>query len=412
MFKPNVKQQVGLRMLSSPAKHILFFGGSRSGKTALLVEAIIARSLKHPKSRHLIARLRFSHAKTSIWHESLIPALKAYRELEGAWIEHRQDYYLEFTNGSEIWVGGFDDKERTEKLLGHEYATIYLNEVSQIAYDTKQLIQTRLAQKIDGLINKAYYDCNPPSPLHWAHKLFIEKIDPIKKDRLSRPELYASLLMNPDDNKENLPDHYIEDMLDTLPDRARARFRYGQWVKAEGAIYSELAQDNIIPASAIPRIEEYTVGIDFGLNMAGVLIGWAGENIYCITDMMRYNYTSSEFDKEFRGLEAVIGRRKVKIGKLDYTAYCDPSGGERIQEITNGEKANNSVDPGIDFINKKIHNKQFYICENCTNLISEIFDYRRDEKERIVKENDHCTDSMRYGIFSRIAGPKARVRTI
>jgi hypothetical protein len=39
--------------------------------------------------------------------------------------------------------------------------------------------------------------------------------------------------------------------------------------------------------------------------------------------------------------------------------YCDPAGGERIQEITGGVKANNSVESGIDFINAKIERRQF-----------------------------------------------------
>jgi hypothetical protein len=32
---------------------------------------------------------------------------------------------------------------------------------------------------------------------------------------------------------------------------------------------------------------------------------------------------------------------------IDMNVYCDPAGGERIQEITNGVKSNNSVDSGV-----------------------------------------------------------------
>jgi hypothetical protein len=61
--------------------------------------------------------------------------------------------------------------------------------------------------------------------------------------------------------------------------------------------------------------------------------------------------------------------------------YCDPAGGggERIQEITGGTKANNSVDSGSDCINAKIERKQFFVCETCTGVLSEIWDYCRDE---------------------------------
>lgn len=64
-------------------------------------------------------------------------------------ITHKGDQYIELDNGAEIWFGGLDDKERVDKILGKEYATIYANEASQISYATITTLRTRLAQKID-----------------------------------------------------------------------------------------------------------------------------------------------------------------------------------------------------------------------------------------------------------------------
>ena len=47
------------------------------------------------------------------------------------------------------------------------------------------------------------------------------------------------MLLNPEDNKENLPEDYLTDILDVLPEKQRARFRDGLWVKAEGVIYEK-----------------------------------------------------------------------------------------------------------------------------------------------------------------------------
>jgi len=290
-------------------------------------------------------------------------------------------------NGSEIWVGGLDDKDRVEKILGNEYSTVYFNEISQIAYDGIEVGLTRLAEK-SKLTNRAYYDCNPPSPLHWAHKLFIEGINPKDGEPVKNPGMYAHMLMNPDDNRDNLPEGYIENVLDNLSARQRKRFRYGEWVKAEGVIYEAFTDAHIIPCQDLPQIERYVVGLDFGLNMAAVLIGRAGDNIYVIDDMGAYNATASAFSYEMDS-------------RWDYDiAYCDPAGGERIQEIAYGDKANNSVDPGIDYINAAIESGRFFVCEQAHGVLGEIYDYRRDEKERVVKENDHYMDAMRYGIFS------------
>ena len=41
LFKPTAVQKKALELLSSGAKHILLFGGSRSGKTTVLVMAVI-----------------------------------------------------------------------------------------------------------------------------------------------------------------------------------------------------------------------------------------------------------------------------------------------------------------------------------------------------------------------------------
>ena len=83
-----------------------------------------------------------------------------------------------------------------------------------------------------------------------------------------------------------------------------------------------------------------------------------------------------------------------------FVTYCDPAGGERIQEVPGGVKANNSVDAGIDYIIAKIERGQFFVCKDCTGVLGEIWDYSRDENNQIVKVNDHYMDAMRYAIFS------------
>jgi type IV secretory pathway TraG/TraD family ATPase VirD4 len=51
IFKPTAVQKKALTLLKGGAKHILLFGGSRSGKTTVLVMAIIYRALCFAGSR-------------------------------------------------------------------------------------------------------------------------------------------------------------------------------------------------------------------------------------------------------------------------------------------------------------------------------------------------------------------------
>jgi hypothetical protein len=215
-------------------------------------------------------------------------------------------------------------------------------------------------------------------------------------ERLEKPELYASMMLNPEDNKANLPDDYISEILDVLPEKQKARFRDGLWVKAEGVIYDQFDETMIVKAADLPaEFDRYAGGQDFGLNITFVKIGWIGETVYVLCDYGAFNMTTKSFNAELENR----GWLDVSCG---FPVYCDPAGGERIQEITGGVKANNSVESGIDFINAKIERKQFFVCDKCTGVLSEIWDYCRDEAGDIVKVNDHFMDALRYAVFSDV----------
>ena len=180
------KQKEANRLLGGPARNVMLRGGSRSGKTFILVRAIVQRALNARESRHAIFRFRFNHAKTSIWSDTLPKVLKlCFPSLRVRF--DKTDFYVELPNGSQIWIAGLDDKERVEKILGQEYVTLYFNESSQIPWASVETAMSRLAQKCElspeiakatgrqYLSLKAYFDCNPPSKLQWSYSLFRAK---------------------------------------------------------------------------------------------------------------------------------------------------------------------------------------------------------------------------------------------
>lgn len=237
MFKKTAKQIAAIQELNSQAKHILLRGGSRSGKTFIAVRNIFIRSLK-TKSRHCILRKHFNHVKQSVWFDTFPKVIElCFPELKGRIKFDRSDWFVSIPNGSEIWIGGLDDKERTEKILGKEYSTIFFNECSEISYESRNIALTRLAEK-SGLRNKCYYDCNPPRPSHWTFKEFIEKVDYNTGQPLDNPDSYRTILINPKDNQENIADDYISEILDKLPPLLRLRFRDGEFVSDETDIIS------------------------------------------------------------------------------------------------------------------------------------------------------------------------------
>ena len=399
VFRPTQVQRQALALLKSGAKHVLLFGGSRSGKTTILVIVIMYRAVRYAGSRHLICRLRTKDAKSSVLHETLLPWLsKILGKNRFKLMVH--DNYVRLWNGSEIWIGGLGDREQVDKILGHEYNTIYFNEVSQISYAAVNVAYSRLAMNVQGCRNLFLYDCNPASPMHWAYKVFIRKIEARTDEPLMKPSLYVSMMLNPQDNAENLAEDYIGDILDTMPEKQRARFRDGLWVKADGVVYEKFDEDMILAPGEMPeRFDFVCAGQDFGLNCTNVKVGWIGETVYVIADHGAYNMPTRTFNEEL--IERGWYRNDDGSANV-FPTYCDPAGGERIQEITGGVKANNSVEPGIDYICALMERKQFFVCRSATGVLQEIADYARDEMNRIVKVNDHYMDAMRYGIFSQV----------
>lgn len=243
------RQREANKLLSSKARNIMLRGGSRSGKTFILVRAIIQRAINAPGSRHAIFRFRFNHAKTSVWSDTLPKVLSlCFPSLRVRF--DKTDFYVDLPNKSQIWIAGLDDKERVEKILGQEYATLYFNESSQIPWGSVETAMSRLAQKCElapeiakatgraFLALKAYFDCNPPSKLHWSYQMFRAKMKPGTKEPLAKPEDYAEMRVNPSDNTENLPEEYFE-VLASMSAAKRLRFEAGEWASdVVGALWS------------------------------------------------------------------------------------------------------------------------------------------------------------------------------
>ena len=234
------RQEQARELLGSDCTHIMLFGGSRSGKTFLIVRNIVLRSLKAAHSRHAMFRFRFNHAKATLALDTLPKVMELCFPQIKATLD-KSDWYLKLPNGSEIWICGLDDKERTEKILGLEFASIFLNECSQISLFGREMAMTRLSQKVlqsemDGKVEplkpRMFYDCNPPNKAHWSYKIFIEKRDPETKQPMRDPENYGSMQMNPKDNLENLPDDYISGTLAGLSAARRRRFIDGEFADA------------------------------------------------------------------------------------------------------------------------------------------------------------------------------------
>ena len=230
------KRQTAVMAEMPGKRRILLYGGSRAGKSWLIMFLIVIRALR-VKSRHIVLRKHFAHVKQSIVCDTFPAVMRTF--FEGVTFNlNKTDYFVEFENGSQIWFGGLDDKERTEKILGNEYSTIFFNECSQISdYSTIMVGLTRLAENTK-LPRVAFFDENPPSKRHWSYGLFVKGELP-GGEKVKNMDIYYHARLNPDDNSDNLPSDYINDTLATLPKKQRERFLEGKFQDdTEGALWT------------------------------------------------------------------------------------------------------------------------------------------------------------------------------
>lgn len=273
-LEKNPKQIEAVRLISQNSITLLE-GGGRSGKTLIFLYCIIVRALLQ-KSDHLVCRFRFSHAKQAICYQTM-PKLLAILGLEHIVRLNKSEWFYEFPNGSRIWIGGLDDKERTEKILGNEYATIFLNEASQISFDSYEMIITRLNPPA-GMKGKILIDYNPPSKKHWGYLIFHDRRFP--DGRQVPADNFAWMKINPEDNPHNSPEYLGN--LEQLSHQKRERFLYGNYTDDIGTLWR---RSWIKYQGVIPDLHRVVVGVDPSGSVQGDEIGIVAAGI---RDIQKY----------------------------------------------------------------------------------------------------------------------------
>ncbi len=233
-----------------------------------------------------------------------------------------------------------------EKILGREFVTILFNECSQIPYASVVVALTRLAQRVDGLEQAAYYDLNPAGKGHWTNILFGDKRDPVSRAPLDNPDDYARMFLNPRDNAANLSQAYLKS-LERLPERQRKRFFEGVYVDdLDGALFSyEMFARARVDALAPARRRRVVIAVDpsgaadrddMRADEIGIIVAAKGDDGHA--------YVLA--DRSLRDAPAVWGRAAVKAFHefaADRIIAEENFGGEMVRFVIRAADANAPV---------------------------------------------------------------------
>ena len=307
----------------------------------------------------------------------------------------RENYFYLF--------GGKDEASR-DLIQGITLAGVLFDEVALMPESFVNQATARCS--VEGA--KWWFNCNPEGPYHWFKTGWIDRAS-------ERRLLYVHFLMT--DNL-TLSQRTLDRYRCMYTGVFARRFILGEWSAADGVIYS-MFDDSKNVAEDIPFSPERDfVAVDYGTFNPCVFLHFfaagTGDNIS--------HYVDREYFHDGRCSQNGVPAQKddgqyssdmlaFTGGRRDVPIIIDPSASSFITRLrhdgfTNVIPAKNSVAKGISVVSSQLVRERLLLSPECVHTLGEIPSYVWDSKyaascgeDRPLKENDHCCDALRYGVY-------------
>lgn len=204
------------------------------------------------------------------------------------------------------------------------------------------------------------------------------------------------------DDAPHLDEKTKTELLASLPPYQRDARSKGVPQLGSGAIYPMPESEFVIKPFAIPKHFRCGYGFDVGWNNTAAV--WFAHDTEKDIIYITHDYKRGQ-------AEPSVHASSIRA-RGDYTGVIDPASrgrsqkdGEQLiylyrQQGLKLELADNTVEAGIFDVYERLTTGRLKVFETCQYLLAEMRVYRRDEKGRIVKTNDHCADALRYAVRS------------
>ena len=226
----------------------LLYGSVRSGKTwiSLLKWAIWVGQQAQDKQFLMVGK-----TITTLKRNCLV----LLEELIGDNITYSISQKKAVIFGRTVWLEGANDERSESKIRGMTLMGVYIDELTQIPQDFYLMALSRLSEK--GAVFLA--TTNPDHPKHYV------KTEIIDNDNLDKQVIKFLI-----DDNIFLDETYKENLKKEYSGVFYQRFILGEFVRAEGIIFPEFANDPsrwIISKKELPkRFRNCTAGLDIGGN--------------------------------------------------------------------------------------------------------------------------------------------------
>lgn len=304
--------------------------------------------------------------------------------------------------GRVVHVMGASDARAEAVLRGLTVSAAYVDEATLVSEQFWMQLMARCS--VPGA--KVYATTNPDGPGHWFKKKVMDRIGDLGYRR------FSFLL---DDNlylmREN--PEYVAQLKREYRGLWYRRFILGQWVQADGAVYDMWDEArHVVPLAAVPQMERIlSIGIDHGTTnpTRGILVGQGAGRLWALDEWSPSTGLPDVTQSAL--LRAWLGKREPEPWRYPEWVYLDPAAASfKAQLFADGitpAPAHNAVLPGIRTVSSLLAtNRLVVVRENCPNLIDQLPGYVWDSKatdkgeDKVVKENDHEADALRYAVHS------------
>lgn len=384
---------------------IIADGSIRSGKTLLMAFSYVVWGMETFDSQvFIMAGKTIGSFKRNVWF--WLKIVLHGRGYEISKIPDEKGDAFAITKGDTTnfyYIFGGKDEGSQDLIQGLTAAGAYFDEVALMP---ESFVDQAIGRcSIDG--SKYWFNCNPDGPFHWFK---LEWIDKLKEKHAFRIQFTL------DDNpslSEKVKDRYKRMFSGVF----YLRMILGQWVMAEGIIYSMFNQSMIISKKKFDKkykVVKKWIGVDYGQSNATVflLCGLTACGKLAILDEYYHEgkgamvqKSPKTYSKDFsKWLKGIIAER---WGTRYDAIYIDPSAkGFILQLHEEGIRgivpANNEVIPGIELLSSLMDAGRFIIVDHCIHTIKEFGAYSWDPKaqargeDKPIKTHDHAMDAGRY----------------
>ena len=431
---PNPHQR---EFIESKVPFPAMWGGKGGAKTWGLVMRTISLLVDSPwhgdmsGNRGFLGRLEWQALKGSTMREF-------FRLLPPQWIKHynKADRVVELYNKSECILGHFSDITSILSLNLGFAGFDQLEQMDLEMWEEFSMMRVRMTQKLNGE-DLGYRSCfgvgNPPGPAHWC---YLWEANRLAQGTPLENKDYFTVNVTTMDNKDNLPEGYIERAKRNLSDRKFRIHFLGSWEALEGQVFSEFShKDHCHDHDEIPKAHwQKFIAIDYGRTAghSATFLAIDDDNNLLVYDEAyiedalvedHAGLIKNKLDQHKREIEMEYG----KCGDEDHIPeiwYHDPSmvrradqKGERsgesitlvglylealaIKGIEVGMiPANNEIDAGIDRVNFVLRHNRLRFNKRVKHHVAQISSYIYDEKtgKPRSRQKDHCCDTLRYAV--------------